>query len=290
MVLESPEPMTHIQKGENKHFVKLSRPRRSHISCKQTLRGDKMSKKINILAAIVLALVCFMPVANISAAVVTVDGVMDGSDSYTNSFTAKWTNGHQTANSVYNDWGDETTVWWTTDADNMYLYIEVPLYAKAMVYGDGCDTACTAEYFDHWDTHHNGTLDMNYMTATGSERTEFDVIFGGGNYEGKLQGASTGAGITDYASSLEWLLGNATCDMIDCAASTVEMSFEFALDLNVVDVNNIIASIEEPAEGLIFHLSPERRIDGFAPVPVPAAVWLLGSALALLGWTRRKTT
>ena len=239
-----------------------------------------------------LAILAVMAVGTANAAAVTVDGVKDGNDSYTDSFTANWINGHKTADSIYNDWSDQTTVWWTTDADNMYLYLEAPLYAKAMVYGDGCDVACTAEYFDHWDTHHNETPDkpfrMDYKTATGSEKIVYDVIFGGGTYEGKLQGKSKGPGINDYASSLEWLLGNATCDMTDCAASTVEMSFEFALDLGVVNVANVIASIEQPAEGLVFHLSPERRAL-FAPIPVPAAAWLFGSALGLLGWMRRKS-
>ena len=243
----------------------------------------------NSLAVIFLVVVCFLQVTNVSAAVVQVDGVMDGSDSYTDSFTANWTNGHKTEFSVYADWTDQTKVFYTTDAGSLFVYMEVPLYAKAMVYGAGCDAACTAEYFDHWDTHHNGSLVMDYKTATGSEKTEFDVTFGGGSYEGKLQGNTKGDGVLDFATSLQWLLGNNTCDMTDCAASAVEMSFEWKFDLNYISVAQLRATLEDPAMGLVFHMSPERRILA-SPVPVPAAVWLFGSALGLLGWMRRKAT
>jgi hypothetical protein len=34
-------------------------------------------------------------------------------------------------------------------------------------------------------------------------------------------------GSDTFATSLDWLLGNATCDTVNCAASDVEMSFEF---------------------------------------------------------------
>ena len=44
---------------------------------------------------------------------------------------------------------------------------------------------------------------------------------------------------------------------------------------------------EEPfSDGLVFQL---EFIDSSAVVPVPAAAWLFGSALGLLGWVRRRT-
>ena len=213
----------------------------------------------------------------------------------------------------------------------MYLYLEVPLYAKNMLYGAGCDAVCKAEYNDHYISHHPGkNINMDYGQATGSEAAEFEVITGvnfNGSYLAKLQGeknsskgkkskgkkskgkkskgkkskgkqskgktdpSNAGPGVTGYATSLEWLLGNGTCDMTDCYDATTKMSFEFALDINVIDVDDIIKSIKTPdtaaGEGLVFHLSPERRA---SVVPVPAAAWLFGSALGLLGWMRRKSS
>jgi hypothetical protein len=240
-------------------------------------------RSVFLRSILIMTVGCFLQIGSVSAAVV-VDGVNNGDDTYTNQFQAKWTNGHE-KESIYDDWSDETTVRWAEDADYMYLYLEVPLYAKTMVWGTGCDdAACLDEYKDHYATHHGDTLVMDYGKATGSEKTEFDVIFGGGSYEGKLQGASNGAGIVEFASSLDWLLDNG-CDTTNCGASGVEMSFEFKFDLTEVVRNDIIASLEDPAQGLVFHLSPERRA---GVVPVPAAAWLFGSSLGLLGWMRRR--
>ena len=134
-------------------------------------------RKNNSLASIVFVLGCFMQAANVSAAVV-VDGVMDGGE-YSNHFTANWINAHKTGVSIYKDWTDTTEVWWDQDADNMYLYLEVPLDAKNMLYGAGCDAVCKDEYNDHYISHHPGKkIHMDYGQATGSQAAQFAVITG----------------------------------------------------------------------------------------------------------------
>ena len=136
----------------------------------------------------------------------------------------------------------------------------------------------------------NGILTMDYDTATKSEDGIFAVNWG--NYKGKLQGEGTGVGVFDYETSHDWLIANNTCDKTNCAASGVEMSFEWSINLNAtgkdaVSQQEIIDSITN--DGVIFHISPERHAS-VSVMPIPPAAWLFGSALVLLGWTARKAT
>ena len=233
---------------------------------------------MHIKSIFALALCCFMPLGTI-AATVTVDGVRDGSDSYSNSFDASWTNGHKTEFSIYADGSDTTTVYYEMDSGSLFLYMEVPLYAKNMIWGTGATDV--TEYQDHWLTHHGGTFVMDYNAATGSEKAVF-----AGNAEAKLKDDSTnnfgGLGLLDSATSRDWVLLNG-CDTTNCAASTVAMSFEFQFDLAIIDEDAFLAAIED--DGIVFHLSPERRI---SEVPLPAAAWLFGSALLGLGAIKRR--
>ena len=237
-----------------------------------------MVNRIGIMAAAVLAVGCFLQVGVASATgIVIVDGAMDGSDSYTDSFTAKWFNGHKTEGSIYGDGVssfDSTTVHWAKDSSHMYLYFEVPIYAKQMVWGTGA--LDVTEYQDHWLTHHTGTLVMDYKTATGSEKAIYKAVFG--TYEGKLQGTVKGKGVEQYATSHGWLLANSICDTTDCAASTTTMAFEWGINWHTPDVDDaaIIQGLMD--DGIVFHISPERQM---MPMPEPPAAMPEPSAAVL---------
>jgi uncharacterized membrane protein YgcG len=272
---------------------------------------------------------------NISnAAGVVVDGVMDAKDSYSSSFTANWYNGHKREDSMYRDGANTTEVYTASAGNQLFLYMEVPIYAKNMIWGAGFDSAALIDYQDQWLTHHNGTLNMDYGTATGSEK----VIFSG--YAAALQGGTSaqasakkdkqgkkskkdkkgkkskgskgkgskgkgskgkgskgkgskgkgssaggsGGDMVNYATSHGWLLANSICDTQDCDADTTTMSFEFEYDLAPLEAAALLAAIKN--DGIEYHLSPEMRS---SQVPIPASVWLLGSALfSTFAWARRK--
>jgi hypothetical protein len=233
-----------------------------------------------------------------AANAVVVDGVLDApgaADNYANSFVTSWTNGHQTENSIYADGLDNTNVRYTQDGDMLFLYMEVPLYAKNMIWGDGVTAQDILDYNGHYTTHHDDLTEITYSTATGSEKTIFNggvgVVFaakkgkddkdgGGGDYVGDLDGSYSGIGITEYATSHDYLIfGTGECDTTNCSASDTKMSFEFKFNLVAEDQDMLLDGIQ--TDGIEFHLSPEK-------VPVPAAVWLFGSALMGMGAIARR--
>lgn len=234
------------------------------------------------LAGFILAIGSLVQIATVNAATVQVDGIKDNYDDY-QSYVGdiSWTNGHKTEYSDYADGEDKTGVWYTQEANSLFLYMEVPIYAKNMIWGKDVTAEDILDYQDHWLTHHNGTLEINFKTATGSEKSIFaGAVFGG--YTAELDGDTDGNYIAQYANSLDYLLGEGICDETDCYASNQTMSFEFEFQLDPTDGATLINAIE--TDGIEYHLSPERR----SVVPIPAAAWLFGSALMGMGFMRRR--
>ena len=170
-----------------------------------------------IAAAALLAL--FFMSGPASATVITLDGVLDGSDEYSNSEQVNWFNGHETDNSIYgnqdNPLGTTTIHWGFSELANdtsdnplgteyFFLYVDVPLYAKNMIWEDrdwrenpivnknsstGLTEADVGSYRVHHETHHNpGDMKLDFKGATDSEKMEFFDADGNKVFEADLGG------------------------------------------------------------------------------------------------------
>ena len=229
----------------------------------------------------------------VMAGPITVDGVRDGNDAYTNSFIANWTNEHHKHGSIFDEGTDETTVWWELNAGSYYLFIEASLVAKNMIWGAGV-TAAELTLYDAHNTHiedngnpHHGPLSgIDYNKATGSEKAIFEGITAKLK-DDSLSGASS---LAANAISRDYLVNNAmTCDTTDCAATTTTMSFEFQFGLSAAAFQALLGGIA--TNGIEFHLSPERG-GPTAQVPAPATLLLMifGGLGMFTASMRRKQT
>jgi hypothetical protein len=303
------------------------------------LNGTTISKKFAKTASGAVCLasaLAFLVAPGISSAgSFTFDGINTAGDMYTESFSAPWFNGHGTDKSNYKPGGGQmTTVLYGTGTDNAessgptysWLFLEVPLYAKTMVWGAG--------------------QSLDFGKATGSEKVVFGTSPGtnpltvakiddkkvgksvkkvgksvkkvgkSGKKSGKKAGKSSKNGsvfgaateldldggwksddglpwkVVDFMDSVDYLLGagSAECASSDpaknCAASGRTMSFEVKLEL----LNGGYAALKKAImdNGLGFHLSPEEFGDPPSVVPVPAAFWLFGTALiGFIGFSRK---
>lgn len=278
---------------------------------------QRMTRKFNSLnSAVVLASALVLLAAPITsmAGSFKLDGIKAAPDMYTESFSAGWFNGHNGDNYPesgsfmstvhYGTGTDIAEVGTSTEAtEYSWLFLEVPLEAKNMIWGESVFTAQ-----DKIDYGKNG---FDFKGATHSEKVifgesgkEITINFGGrfdrddgtpsGNpTEGKDGIVDNGSSLTilDVRDSVDFLVGSGQCGTsgnadTTCEARTRTMSFEIKFAaLSDQQKTNLFAGIT--SNELDFHLSPDRVAD-VSQVPVPAAFWLFGSALiGFIGFSRR---
>jgi hypothetical protein len=243
-------------------------------------------------------------------------GVANGSESI------QWYNDHESVN-TYSAGLTNGLHWEISGSGSSYTlntFFEVPGSARRMIWSDGCDydqgdtfasSGCTdlansliakgltsTEVYavlDAYEDNHHGHVKMNHKTQTDSEK----FVIGANGTSGpgasvfsvKWQGGSlsTDAYYQDHATSYDWVLANG-CDTTSCDAwdvtASIEVQWEFASEA-------LATAYKDDLQLMRLHLSDEARglpdlTNTPSAVPVPAAVWLMGSALGMLGWMRRK--
>ena len=235
------------------------------------------------------------------AASIVVDGVYDSSsDTYGNSKEIVWFPGHKSDESIYND-NPKTTIRYEEDSANerFFLYVEVPLYAKNMVWENldwkkdlslsnansstGLTEADIASYRIHHETHHKpGEMKLDFGGATGSEKMELVDRNGKVIFTADLTGdADNKFGLVQdgFKDSVDYLFDKGLATEGLSLNRNTKMSFEF--EFAGPEYGELLDYIEDPdgGVGVVFHLSPERGLP--APEPATMSLLLLGGLTVL---------
>jgi hypothetical protein len=150
----------------------------------------------------------------------------------------------------------------------------------------------------------SGTLSMLTPNQTsyvlGSDFKFFATNYALGSTQGFLDIVSSGCSADDFsdfvAGSIALLSYSTGClfsDRVDFAEQAGATGFILTADsgalgsYGLVDTVNIQAVVVSDSLGSYLHVLAQG---GVPQVPVPAAVWLFGSALAGLGWLIRRKT
>jgi len=280
--------------------------------------GRKFVKTASGAVCLASSIVLLAVPAISNAAGFTYDGVSDG-DPYTRVFDVSWFNGHDQATYPSTDLSNKTTVRYGkgTDAgtpgdstEYSWLFLEVPLYAKNMVWGDAFDplknpdgAAAANDLLAGY-----GGKALNFGDATGSEKVLFgesslgDGKKGGSGltmldlYNGTINDQTPSWNVLGFKDSTDYLLGagSGECGIAnaatDCNATGRTMSFEVKLTALNGGGTDGGAGLQADLEqfGVSFHLSPDATLDPPSEIPVPAAFWLFGTALiGFIGFSRR---
>ena len=222
------------------------------------------------------------------------DGIFSGSDNYSDTEIVGFFNGHG-KDSVYGDFENqkfETYLRYTVatvQGDNsgteyFFLFAEVPIEVKNMIWGNQLAEADVSPYRVHYGTHHNpNDLDMDFAAATGSEKLGFVDSNGNAKLEVDLAGNGGGGnyGLIAYKDSVDYLFDKNLATEASSLNRDQTMSFELMFKVDAEDNAKII---ELARNGLDYHLSPERGGTSTQVVPEPSSTLLVGllSCLCLL--------
>jgi len=259
-----------------------------------------IDRNATVLGTIVLLALLFM--SGPASAEIVLDGVYGPLDTYSNSREIDWFNGHKTDESIYGN-QSKTTIHYGNDNGYSFLYVEVPLYAKNMIWqkldwknnyplpntdpSTGLTEADVASYRIHHETHHNpGDMKLDFRGATGSEKMELFDRNGNKIFTADLDGdADNKFGLVQngFMDSVDYLFDNSMATENLSLNRDTKMSFEFKFAGPAY--SELLDYIEDP-NGTVraaFHLSPER-----GQVPEPATMLLLATGIPLLAKRRRR--
>jgi len=143
-------------------------------------------KRVNLSVAFTLAML--FVAGTVSAAPINVNGVFDAGEAYTGSRSIQWYNNHHT---IYGESENlMNTMQYSMTANSLNLFLEVPDYARVMIWSQGVEyfdtTLCSpgpgdpcggldSEYLELYrqGSHHESggkkKVKMDYGTQTGSE-------------------------------------------------------------------------------------------------------------------------
>jgi hypothetical protein len=231
-----------------------------------------------------------------------------------------WYNDH---NSIYTEAaGNMNTMYWEISGSGsdhtLNLFVEVPDYARRAIWKDGCQakglgasTGCSGipiEFLDAYSagSHHSNVANMSYDTQTNSEYFRLngtggvlssfpsDLCFGAdqkgdGNKDGghcDVPAQIDPNADINWQTSTDYLLGTAGCDKTECI-TLLALGTTMSIEIELLGLSRLQAEdMRDSVTGLRLHLSDEAR--GLPPVPVPAAIWLFGTALiGFIGFSRR---